>query len=174
MRNGEIVIRRGEMQDIPWLAPIERAATGRFRGHPAFEPFWRQHFPDELFAEHVRDRTLWVATIDDSPPVGMAFTSEIDGNAHLEEIDVHPNVSGKGVGSELLEAVVAIARVSGYRAITLSTLTDVKWNAPYYAKRGFRILAPHELTPGLVHLQRREASGGFPMHLRVIMRRELA
>jgi len=174
MRNGEIIIRRGEMQDIPWLAPIERAATGRFRGHPAFEPFWNQHFPDELFAEHVRDRTLWVATIDDSPPIGMAFTSEIDGNAHLEEIDVHPNVSGKGVGSELLEAVVAIARVSGYRAITLSTLTDVKWNAPYYAKRGFRILAPHELTPGLVHLQRREASGGFPMHLRVIMRRELA
>jgi GNAT superfamily N-acetyltransferase len=174
MRNGEIVIRRGEMQDIPWLAPIERAATGRFRGHPAFEPFWNQHFPDELFAAHVRDRTLWVATIDDSPPVGMAFTSEIDGNAHLEEIDVHPNVSGKGVGSELLEAVVAIARVSGYRAITLSTLTDVQWNAPYYAKRGFRILAPHELSPGLVALQRREAMGGFPMHLRVIMRRELA
>lgn len=173
MRSGEVVIRRGEMADIPWLAPIERAATGRFRGHPAFEPFWRQHFPDELFAAHVRDRTLWVATIDGSPPVGMAFTTEIDGIAHLDEIDVHPDVSGKGVGSELLEAVCAIARVSGYRAITLATLSDVPWNAPFYAKRGFRILAPPELTPGLVALQRREALGGFPMHLRVVMRREL-
>ena len=47
------------------------------------------------------------------------------------------------------------------------------WNAPFYAKRGFRILEAHELTPGLVQLQRREAQGGFPMHLRVIMRREL-
>ena len=64
--------------------------------------------------------------------------------------------------------------MSGYAAITLATLTDVAWNAPFYAKRGFRILAPHELTPGLVQLQRREAMGGFPMHLRVIMRRELA
>jgi GNAT superfamily N-acetyltransferase len=173
MKQGEIVIRRGEMADIPWLAPIERAATERFRGHPAFESFWRQNFPDELFASHVRSRTLWVVTIDDSPPVGMAFTSEIDGIAHLEEIDVHPDVAGKGVGSELLEAVAGIARVSGYPAITLSTLVDVPWNAPFYAKRGFRILAPHELTPGLLRLQRREAAGGFPMDLRVIMRREL-
>jgi len=173
MKPGEIVIRRGEMADIPWLPPIERAATARFRGHPAFASFWAQNFPPELFAQHVRTRTLWVVTIDDSPPVGLAFTSEIDGLAHLEEIDVHPDVAGKGVGSELLEAVVAIARVSGYEAITLSTLVDVKWNAPFYAKRGFRILEPHELTPGLVRLQQREAAGGFPMHLRVIMRREL-
>ena len=169
----EVLIRRGEMEDIPWLQPIERAATGRFRGHPAFAPFWAQEFSPELFARHVKNRTLWVATIDDSPPLGMAFTSEIDGIAHLEEIDVHPDISGKGVGSELLEAVCSIARVSGYAAITLSTLTDVPWNAPFYAKRGFRILAPEELTPGLVQLQRREAMGGFPMHLRVIMRREL-
>lgn len=174
MKSGEIVIRRGEMADIPWLKPIERAATGRFRGHPAFDSFWAQDFAPDLFARHVRDRTLWVVTLDDSPPVAMAFTSEIDGIAHLEEIDVHPEVSGKGVGSELLEAVCGIAQVSGYRAITLSTLTDVPWNAPFYAKRGFRILAPDELTPGLVALQRREAMGGFPMHLRVIMRRELA
>ena len=173
MNSGETIIRRGEMQDIPWLAPIERAATGRFRGHPAFEPFWAQHFPDELFAAHVRDRTLWVVTIDDSKPIGLAFTSEIDGLAHLEEIDVHPEASGHGIGSELLAAVCEIARVSGYRAITLSTLVDVSWNAPFYAKRGFRILAPHELTPGLAELQRREAMGGFPMDLRVIMRREL-
>jgi len=173
MKAGEIVIRRGEMADIPWLAPIERAATLRFRGHPAFDAFWRQNFSHELFAEHVRDRTLWVVTIDDSHPVGLAFTSEIDGIAHLEEIDVHPDVAGRGIGSELLAAVAEIARVSGYRAISLSTLVDVPWNAPFYAKRGFRGLAPHELTPGLVRLQRREAAGGFPMHLRVIMRREL-
>ncbi|MEO8275164.1 MAG: GNAT family N-acetyltransferase [Thermoanaerobaculia bacterium] len=173
MNGGEVMIRRGEMEDIPWLAPIERAATLRFEGHPAFDAFWRQNFSPDLFARQVRARTLWVATIDHSPPVGMAYTSEIDGIAHLEEIDVHPKVSGRGVGSQLLEAVAAIARVSGYRAITLATLTDVSWNAPFYAKRGFRILRPEELTPGLVRLQQREAMGGFPMHLRVIMRREL-
>lgn len=173
MKRGEIVVRRGELEDIPWLPPIERAATGMFRGHPAFEPFWAQTFPPELFAQHVRTRTLWVVTIDDSPPIGMAFTSEIDGIAHLEEIDVHPDVAGRGVGSELLEAVVAIAQASGYEAITLATIVDVPWNAPFYAKRGFRILEPRELTPGLIRLLQREAAGGFPMHLRVIMRREL-
>lgn len=161
------------MDDVPHLQPIERAATLRFRGHEAFEAFWALDFSPSMFAEEVRRGTLWVATLDDDSPVGFAFTSEIDGAAHLEEIDVHPDASGQGVGSALLEVVADEARAKGYSALTLATLEDVPWNAPYYAKRGFRIVPLAELTPGYLELLEHEAASGFPMHLRVIMRRAL-
>lgn len=169
-----IRVRQGRREDVPFLQPIERAATLRFRDHEAFAAFWALDFSPALFAGEVARGTLWVATLgEDDEPVGFAFTSEIDGVVHLEEIDVHPSVAGHGVGTALLEAVAAFARAHGSPALTLSTLVDVAWNAPFYARRGFRVLAEDELTPGLRALLGHEAESGFPMHLRVIMRREL-
>jgi GNAT superfamily N-acetyltransferase len=162
------------MDDVPYLQPIERAATLRFRDHEAFDAFWGLNFSPELFAREVAHGTLWVATLgDDDRPVGFAFTSEIDGHAHLEEIDVHPDVSGLGIGSALLARVADEARRRGYGALTLSTLEDVPWNAPYYERRGFSIVPLAELTPGYLQLLEQEAASGFPMHLRVIMRKAL-
>ena len=167
-------IRRGRMHDVPYLKAIERAATLRFRDHEAFDAFWALDFSPALFAHEGAHGRLWVATVgDDDRPVGFAFTGEIDGNAHLEEIDVHPDASGQGVGSALLEAVAADARAQGYAALTLSTLEDVPWNAPYYGRRGFAIVPLEELTDGYLELLEQEAQSGFPMHLRVIMRKML-
>ena len=168
-----VKIRRGRMDDVPFLRPIERAATLRFRDHEAFDAFWALNFTPDLFAREIAHGRLWVATGDDDRPIGFAFTSEIDGNAHLEEIDVHPDASGRGVGSALLETVAAEARANGFRHLTLSTLEDVPWNAPYYAKRGFAIVPLEELTAGYIALLRHEAASGFPLHLRVIMRKAL-
>jgi GNAT superfamily N-acetyltransferase len=167
-------IRAGTFADVPHLGPIERAATRRFRGHESFPSFWALDFSPELFAREVVRGTLWVATPeDDDRPIGFAFTSVIDGNAHLEEIDVHPDAAGQGVGSALLEHVAEVARAQGFPALTLSTLVDVPWNAPFYAKRGFRILDEEELTEGYLDLRAHEAASRFPMHLRVVMRRDL-
>ena len=180
MTRPTIRVRRGEFADIPFLRPIERAATLRFRDHEAFAAFWALDFSPALFAGQIANGSLWVATLPDhgtapasEEPVGFAFTTVIDGVAHLDEIDVHPEASGLGVGSALLERVADEARSMGFPALTLSTLEDVPWNAPYYGRRGFRILAPEELTPGLRELLRQEAESDFPMHLRVIMRKEL-
>ena len=167
-------VRRARRDDLPHLKPIERAATMLFREHEAFPAFWRLDFSYDLFARELARGTLWVATVDGGEqPVGFAFTGTIDGNAHLDEIDVHPTASGRGVGSALLEAVADEARANGYRALTLSTLEDVPWNAPFYRKRGFEIVPLEELTPGYMDLLEQEARSGFPMHLRVIMRQWL-
>lgn len=105
--------------------------------------------------------------------VGLAFWTAIDGSAHLDEIDVHPETSGQGVDRALLARIADEARALGYRALTLSTLEDVHWNAQYYANRGFRIVSLDELTPGYIDLLEHETASGFPMHLRVIIRKEL-
>ena len=56
-------------------------------------------------------------------------------------------------------------------SIALSTFRDVPWNAPLYARLGF--VETHTLTPALVQVQAHEATLGFPMARRVIMRRLL-
>ena len=117
---------------------------------------------------------LWVARAPDGEPIGFALLEIVDGDVHVEEIDVHPAHGRRGVGRALLEAVLAWARGAGHRAVTLTTFRDVPWNAPFYASAGFRTLAPGELGPGLAALVRDETARGLDPGQRVVMRRELA
>ncbi|WP_201754128.1 hypothetical protein [Micromonospora rubida] len=45
------------------------------------------------------------------------------------------------------------------------------WNAPYYARYGFRKLEPDELTPGLAAMLAAEAALGLDPAARLAMRR---
>jgi GNAT superfamily N-acetyltransferase len=94
-------------------------------------------------------------------------------NAHLNELDVHPAYGKRGLGTALVEAVCEWARVSNYRAITLTTLRYIPWNAPWYQRLGFRILEDDELTAPLCELLHDEIRRGLPADQRVAMRREL-
>lgn len=109
----------------------------------------------------------------DEQPVGFALVSVVDGLAHLEELDVHPEHGRRGLGTALVETVREWARNAGFKAITLSTFRDVPWNAPFYAQLGFRVLTEDELTEGLLQLREAEAGRGLPIRARVMMRREL-
>ncbi len=56
--------------------------------------------------------------------------------------------------------------------MTLTTFTDIPWNAPYYTRLGFRVLDAGELTEGLREIRRAEAAMGLDAWPRVCMRRE--
>ena len=61
--------------------------------------------------------------------------------------------------------------MEGRAALTLTTFRDVPWNAPYYRRLGFAVLASADQGPQLRALVAREAAtipGGAP---RVAMRR---
>lgn len=58
--------------------------------------------------------------------------------------------------------------------MTLTTFRDVPWNAPFYARAGFRELAAAELSPELAELVREEAARGLDPERRVVMRCPLA
>ena len=73
-----------------------------------------------------------------------------------------------------MEAVIAWANRAGHPAVTLTTFRDIPWNAPFYARAGFRVLASAELGPGLAALVRDEAARGLDPSERVVMRRDLA
>jgi GNAT superfamily N-acetyltransferase len=103
--------------------------------------------------------------------VGLLLLEVVDGLAHVEEVAVHPDVQGAGHGAALLDAASAWGVAKGLPAVTLTTFRDVPWNRPYYERRGFRVLGPHELGPEMVALIAEEATLGLVPELRVVMRR---
>ncbi|MGV0025364.1 GNAT family N-acetyltransferase [Phormidesmis priestleyi] len=98
---------------------------------------------------------------------------DVDGNAYLQQIDVHPSYGRRGIGRKLVESVCVWAKHQNYHRILLSTFRDIEWNAPFYAKLGFQVLAEVELTPSFQQIRLKEAEAGLPIDQRVIMYREL-
>ncbi|GGD14165.1 hypothetical protein GCM10011587_17850 [Pyruvatibacter mobilis] len=104
-------------------------------------------------------------------PVGFAICGVLDNALHLYELGMDPDHGGKGLGRALVETVAAEAKARGLEAVTLSTFTNVPWNAPFYETAGFRILAETELTPALILVANHEAEVGLTH--RCVMRRDI-
>jgi GNAT superfamily N-acetyltransferase len=165
-------IRPANPQDIPLLPEIERAAGELFVGCGLVQDL-RHTVPIEELKRAQKAGRLWVAAGPDGQPVGFALVTLVDGLAHLDKLDVHPEHGRRGLGAALVETVCAWAKSAGFEAITLSTFRDPPWNAPFYTRIGFRALAEDELTKGLLRLREVEAARGLPISERVVMRREL-
>jgi GNAT superfamily N-acetyltransferase len=159
-------------EDLPLIADIERAAGALFVD--AGMPEIAQHSPTPLddLKEHLDDRTLLIAT-DHGMVVGFATVKRLAHHAHVDQMAVHPEYGRQGHGTRLLEAACSWARERGYAHITLTTFEHIPWNAPYYERRGFRVLGQAELTEELHALRQLEATYGLDPMLRVVMRREV-
>jgi 8-oxo-dGTP pyrophosphatase MutT (NUDIX family)/GNAT superfamily N-acetyltransferase len=163
-------VRPAAPSDLDGLAALETAADERF--------------------STVLDTSAWGAArsgreraqrggsllVVGDPVVGFAHLVELEHggrlHAHLEQLSVHPEAGGHGLGTMLLRAVLGEALDRGHDRITLVTYADVPWNAPWYARRGFVELTgelPEHLLP-LVGAEPHLAGSGR----RVAMSRPLA
>ncbi len=127
----------------------------------------------EELAVFQRDGRAWVATDAADRPVGYVLVAVVDGNAHVEQVSVHPDHARQGLGRALLEMVARWGEQRGLAALTLTTFVDVPWNGPYYERLGFRALAESEETEGLRRIRAHEADLGLDRWPRVVMRRAL-
>ena len=168
----DYVVRPALAHELAALAEIERDAGQRFATVPELAGIPEVAVPPGALAAALARGQVWVATVA-ATIVGFAYAEILDGAVHLEELDVSSAWGRRGIGRALVEAVVADARRRGLPAVTLSTFRDVPWNAPFYARLGFRVLERAMLTPGLAALAAHEARRGLPEALRVVMRREV-
>ncbi len=111
----------------------------------------------------------WVVADDEDEPVAYLLLDVVDGNAHVEQVSVHPDHARQGLGRTLLETAAAWAAQQGLPALTLTTYRDVPWNAPYYERLGFRVLAEAQMTAGLRSIRAHEAARGLALWPRVTM-----
>jgi GNAT superfamily N-acetyltransferase len=136
------VIRRGGAQDLRFLRDML---------HHAY--YWRERVPGSLVSRYVRG---WgrpgdtaVVALDGGFPVGAAwyrvFSADEPGYGFVDEqtpelaIAVVPSQRGKGVGEQLLLALIERARQAGHTSLSLS----VEPGNParkLYERHGFRVV----------------------------------
>ena len=61
-----------------------------------------------------------------NPPAGFARVDEVGGQAHLEQLSVHPDSASRGIGMSLVNAAIDVARSRGYESMPLCTFADVR------------------------------------------------
>ncbi|MFE9629765.1 GNAT family N-acetyltransferase [Streptomyces sp. NPDC006463] len=166
-------IRAARLDEMPLLQDIERAAGLCFRDIGMPEIADDEPLPLDELARYQRDGLAWVAVDGADAPVAYLIADPVDGGLHVEQVSVHPDSARRGVGRSLLDHLADRAARDGVPALTLTTFTDVPWNAPYYERCGFRPLAEGGLTPGLREIREQEARHGLDRWPRVCMRRAL-
>ncbi|MEP7273774.1 MAG: GNAT family N-acetyltransferase [Acidobacteriota bacterium] len=164
----EYEVRLASPGDIPRLGEIERAAGELFR--PTIYSFVAVAEPldPKWLLKQQKRKMVWIAVDSTGSAQGFAVVLELQDSAHLNELSVHPDHGRRGLGRRLVQAVCDWASASGYSSVTLSTFRDISWNAPFYARLGFRIMT--ELNPELATLRSNERSAGLPVEDRVFMR----
>ncbi len=166
-----MIVTRADAADVAALQAIERAAAGMFSPDDLPAAQRDDAMPLEALAAAQAEDRLWVARDAEGGLVGFAVGDVVDGRPHLAEVSVHPDHGRRGHGTRLLDAVVDWARGRG-ALLTLTTFAHVAWNAPYYARRGFRPLRADEHGPELHAILRAEAEAG--LENRIAMGRPLA
>jgi GNAT superfamily N-acetyltransferase len=161
------------VEELACLPEIERRASKLFLAFPFTADLPADPSPLSEFETAERQGLLWVArlqtpgvTLDE--PVGFAMVEDFGPHLHLEEVDVVPEHGRQGLGTRLVREVLKFAEVRR-RPVTLSTFGDIPWNAPFYARLGFRELPGDDWSPALADRMREEAARGLTPDLRVAM-----
>ncbi|MCI5077787.1 GNAT family N-acetyltransferase [Oricola sp.] len=167
----DVVIRAAGAIDVPALHAVEARASRLFADH-GFPLVGAAPWPIDDFAGFLRDNATLVAT-DVERPVGFAVSGPVDDLWWLKELSVDPDFMGRGFGTALIEAVCAEARGAQVRRLGLSTFRDVPFNAPFYARRGFRVMNPDTAPEAWRNRFESEVPDGASRADRVLMIREL-
>jgi predicted N-acetyltransferase YhbS len=166
-------IRSARAEELTMLAQIERSAATLFLDTPYAFLANNEPLSLDFVQQRFQAGQVWVAVEKQGMVVGFAITREVDNTIYLQEMDVDPAHGRRGLGAALVETVCAWVQLKGYGAISLSTFCDLPWNAPFYAKLGFRMLDESELSTSFQQIRQQEQGVGLPIADRVIMYYEL-
>lgn len=127
---------------------------------------------DEVTAQ-IRAGRVWVAE-QDGEVVGCLFVGVVDGDGHIEQVSTARCHQGRGLGRRLVRTAENWARAQGHHRVTLTTFSQVPWNAPYYEHLGYRVLPAEQLGPELAAARATEVALGLDVWGRCAMFRDLA
>ena len=154
------------------LTALELAAAERYR-EAGYDPSPWPGTTAQVFADYRDLGLLWVAVVGDRA-AGFAVADVYGEYFHLEEIDVLPELQGRGIGAALIREVIAEGERRGSHALTLRTFTTTPWSVGLYEKMGFRRWDPAPVPAYLETLFEAERAAGLLQEERLTMRREVA
>lgn len=122
-----VTVRAGEVADRPILRGIQAAALA--------EP-WPAIL--DLAAGEGGPRLL---VVDDGGPVGYAVAvTASHPDAYVPELAIHPDRQGAGLGSRLLEALLADLAEAGFERVRLTARADDEAVLAFYRGHGFAVV----------------------------------
>lgn len=166
----DLRLRAAMTFEIERVREIERASASRFLGTARATLAEDEPTDAATLAERIAAGGLLVAEAG-GEPVAFVMFRQVEGCGYIEQIDVLPSHARRGIGARLIEAVGELARAQGWSALTLSTFTDVPFNAPYYRRLGF--VDVETLTLGMAAIRAEHEARGLDESARVFMRREV-
>jgi GNAT superfamily N-acetyltransferase len=163
------MIRLALPDDLPLLPAIEASAATLFAGTDVAHLVGGPTTAPADLSRSCRAGTLWVA--DAGGPVGFLMGATIAGWLHLQEMSVARPAQGLGHGAALMNAGIAAAPGLGCTRLSLTTDRLLPWNAPFYARLGFAIVADNDpaLPAWLAALPARVAASGLDPARRCII-----
>jgi GNAT superfamily N-acetyltransferase len=173
MPKPSVDIRAARESELPLISALEKSGENQFRvagmnrvaDAPAPEP--------DAYRPALDDGRLLIAVDGTDTPVGFIRLEILDGDPHVEQVSVHPDHAGHGIGASLLAAAEQLARARGHGRITLTTFREVPWNGPYYARLGWSVVGEADLPPELAAARRHERDLGFDEWPRQAMAKSL-
>lgn len=160
-------------QHLPEIPKLEQAAASVFPEEDLPAALrWLVTDRDTLLEAQLEGR-LWVAVNETGRSLGFALAEVLDGEAFLDEVDVHPRYARRGIGTRLVNTVIGWAESREYASLSLITFRHLPWNARFYERFGFVQLAGPEMGPQMREILHEEARAGIDVSKRVGMRRML-
>lgn len=166
-------IRETRSDDLALVVEIERAAGEAFRSLGMDLVADDDPGSVEELTPYVEGGRAFLSVDAGDRAVGYLLLDIVDAAAHVEQVSVHPDQAGQGIGRALIERAASWARAHGLHALTLTTYVEVPWNGPYYLRLGSRYLAQDEETPGLRAIREHERALGLDAWPRACMSRSL-
>ena len=163
-------IRLAIPDDAPLLPPVERCAAQAFRSID--ELGWLADAATMTVDRHrqlIALSTCWVAVDAQARPMGFLSAERHGSDFHIYELSVKQSVQGQGWGRRLVETAMEYARLNQLACVTLTTFTQVPWNAPFYRRLGFEVTAGATLGKRLADILAQEYGCGFEPESRCAM-----
>lgn len=171
--HGRYSIRSRLPEDDEALLAVENRATELFRdhGYPMVADTPLASIAD--FRTMMVGHETWIAVSEGGEAVGYAVAGSRGHYFHLRELAVDPDHQRRGIGTALVQTVAAAAAKAGCPGITLTTFRDVPFNAPFYARLGFKEMQIDDAPEALRTTFLREVPHGVDAGRRVLMLKEL-
>jgi GNAT superfamily N-acetyltransferase len=173
VQRADIAIRAAGQADFPRIREIEVAASQLFLtvgldqiandSPPSFATLATSAGMDGAFVACAGDVV-----------VGYLLLEELGPSAHIEQVTVDPDFGRRGIGAGLIEFASGWAASRGLSELSLTTFEAVPWNAPYYRRLGFAVIAELDWPDEAVRRMSDEEARGLDFAPRVFMTRPVS
>jgi predicted N-acetyltransferase YhbS len=168
-----ITFRFARVDEIDVVRAIEYEAAQRFATIGMTGIADAQPMNADFVRRKIEACEIIVAANDAARSVAFVMFAPLVGRFYIEELDVLTGWAGRRIGAELIGQVEVLARQAGARQLVLSTFRDVPWNAPYYRRLGFSVIANDRLDAKLRAIRDAHVARGLDESKRVFMCREV-